>query len=150
MQSIERAAWLDSHIQERISIDCPDDLTLKTSKMALLLVFGNIIENAVKYSPPGSPIKIGVESKTKGIVIHFQDQGFGIANNELKKIFRIFQRGKIATSKALPGTGVGLFLVKSIVRILGGSIAVTSPGENKGSTFSVELPLKQQLHSSQV
>jgi len=142
IQSIERAAWLDSNIQDRVRIDCPDDLTLKASKMALLLIFGNIIENAVKYSPPLTPIQVRVDVSPNACTVSFKDFGFGLNSNEMKKIFRIFHRGKVATAKALPGTGVGLFLVKNIVRILGGKISVYSQGDNQGSTFTVELPIK--------
>lgn len=141
-QSVERAAWLDQNIQERIFIHCVDGLNIQASKNGLILIFGNLIENAVKYSPLKSPITIEIFEKSNVIVVSIRDQGFGINSHDLKRVFKLFHRGQVAASKAIPGTGVGLFLVKSIVKILGGRIFVLSEGEGRGSTFTVELPMK--------
>jgi len=146
IQSTERAAWLDPSIQERVEMKCHDDIVVRASIHALILIFGNIIENAVKYSPAGTPIKISVEKNEATIRTTITDQGFGIRSQDMKRIFRIFQRGNVAISKALPGTGVGLFLVKSVTKILGGKVEVSSLGEGFGSSFLVELPRKGSLY----
>jgi signal transduction histidine kinase len=146
IQSTERAAWLDPEIQERVQLKCHDDLVLRTSKNALILIFGNIIENAVKYSPPGTPILISVEKNNASIKTTITDQGYGIKSQDLKRIFRIFQRGNVAISKALPGTGVGLFLVKTVTKIIGGKVDLFSFGEGHGSSFIVELPHKGAIY----
>ncbi|MEI8027124.1 MAG: ATP-binding protein [Pseudomonadota bacterium] len=146
IQSTERAAWLDPTIQERVEMKCDDDIIVRASINALILIFGNIIENAVKYSPAGSPIKISVEKNHTSIKTTITDQGFGIRSQDMKRIFRLFQRGNVAISKALPGTGVGLFLVKSVTKILGGKVEVSSLGEGFGSSFLVEIPWKGSLH----
>jgi signal transduction histidine kinase len=143
-QSGERAAWLDQNIQDRIFIQCPEGLSIQASKSGLMLIFGNLIENAIKYSPLNSPIIIEIFEKSNFIVVSIKDQGFGITSADLKRIFKLFHRGQVAASKAIPGTGVGLFLVKSIVKILGGRISVFSEGVGKGSTFTVELPMRGQ------
>ncbi len=107
----------------------------------LQIVFKNLIDNAVKYS--GNNIKVSVQMKDwneKKAEIRIKDSGAGLAPKELKNIFKRFYRvSNISTQKA-KGTGLGLHIVRSLIKKHKGKIWVESPGEGKGSTFIVQLP----------
>jgi signal transduction histidine kinase len=131
---------LDANIQRRVFVRVSEELTWHGSENAFNIVLGNLIENAVKYSPPKSPITISATSKSDYLALEVVDQGIGLTKRDQKKIFKMFYRSPEATTKAIPGTGLGLFIVKTVVEQLGGKIAVTSAGAGEGSTFKVTLP----------
>jgi hypothetical protein len=68
------------------------------------------------------------------------DHGMGLDQQEIKQVFRIFRRGDRAVKKAIPGTGLGLYIVESMTRIMGGRVRVESAGVDQGSDFIIELP----------
>jgi len=105
---------------------------------ALELVFTNLLSNAVKYSPDGPEISVSgwVEDGDAFVSVH--DRGLGIDEAELPQMFSRFFRA--STASGIPGTGIGLNLVKELVELHGGSITVES-AEGKGSTFTVRLPV---------
>jgi len=102
-------------------------------------VMKQLLDNAVRYSPPGSPLAISASLAGEKIVIHVEDRGRGIAENEQSRIFEKFYRG-LASRDEVQGTGLGLAIAKGIIEAHGGKIWVTSePG--KGSVFSFALPV---------
>jgi signal transduction histidine kinase len=102
------------------------------------LALSNLIDNALKYSPPGGPITLRVGTTAGNGWIEVEDHGVGIAPNEIETIFDKFYRG--GDAQTVPGAGLGLHLVRRIVREHGGEVGVVSqPG--KGSRFRVRLPL---------
>jgi two-component system sensor histidine kinase KdpD len=108
--------------------------------------FCNLIENAVKYSPPGSPITIRAATGEGIIAVHITDSGMGIAPSEQVLIFEKFYRGRTQAHRR-PGTGMGLAISRAIVEAHHGTIRVLSaPGE--GSTFTVELPVWHGINRS--
>ena len=141
----EQARYMDAEIDRRVKIKCPSQLRVQTFKMAVSLILGNLLENAIKYSPQGSPIEIEVSQEAKHLVIIVRDQGFGLLKKDLKKIFRMFYRSGLATKKALPGAGLGLYIIKSTAKMLGGQVWASSKGPNKGSTFAVMIPHRPML-----
>lgn len=104
--------------------------------------FVNLLDNAVKYSG-GVPPKITVKAQSTGfnnrIAVVIKDKGIGIPAADLKRIFKRFYRADPSTNGA-KGTGLGLFIVKSIIERHGGRVKADSRGEGKGSTFLVQLP----------
>jgi PAS domain S-box-containing protein len=107
-------------------------------KSGLQQVFINLINNAAKFSSPGKAVRIAV-SKEKGIVrVSISDSGVGIPQEAIPYLFERFYRAKNVTIAEIPGSGIGLYIVKSIVDELGGSIHVEST-ENQGTTFIVNL-----------
>ena len=105
----------------------------------LVTALDNLISNAIQYSPDGSRVGIGV-SQTDGIVeIAVTDQGVGIPEDELDRVFERFFRSDPARSRHTGGTGLGLSIVKHVVQNHGGDIRVWSQ-TGKGSTFTIRLP----------
>lgn len=138
----ENLSYLDSQLASRISLDCPSGLEISLPRGTLSLVLNNLIENAVKYSPKGTPIVVKVERVGKKIILSVRDQGLGLTNKEKRRMFGMFQRGETAIRKAIPGTGLGLYIVKTAAKSLGGRVWAESPGPGQGSTFFVSLPIQ--------
>jgi two-component system, OmpR family, sensor kinase len=106
----------------------------------LFQMFSNLISNAVKYSDDGRRIDITADADTESqqIVVAIQDHGIGIPQNDLTHVFGRYNRG--SNVSGIVGTGVGLYLVKMVVDLHGGSVAVESK-EGEGSRFTVRLPM---------
>jgi signal transduction histidine kinase len=123
--------------------DPADDLLVLGDEADLITVFVNLLDNAVKYS--GDDRKISVRLKKTAlnnkVDIFIRDNGLGIPQDELKRIFKRFYRVPNASAKETKGTGLGLAIVRTIVKKHGGKISVDSKGENRGTTFVVQLPL---------
>jgi signal transduction histidine kinase len=102
----------------------------------------NLLDNAVKYSPNGVHIacRLGIERYTWAL-LSITDSGLGIPARELKRIFKRFYRAPTTDQVKIKGTGLGLFLVRTIARQHGGDIRATSPGPNLGTTLLLKLPL---------
>jgi len=112
-------------------------------------VVENLIDNAVKYTPKGS-IRVTVSNVgNNNIVIAVTDTGIGVSDSTKKDIFRIFVRGKGVSHLQTDGTGLGLYVAKSIVEEHGGTIAVESRGEDRGSVFAVSLPIEGRPEKKQ-
>lgn len=112
-------------------IDADDDL--------LRNIFVNLLSNAIKFSPGKSQVWVQVHDLGENVRIEIKDEGIGIIEEDLVKIFEPFERGKNA--KGIQGTGLGLSIVKKAVDLMGGIIDVSSKPE-KGSMFSVTIPVK--------
>lgn len=115
--------------------------TLKGDVSELQVAFLNLIDNAIKYSDKGKQVFIEINDAEKKMTeISIKDSGVGIPSTELKRVFRRFYRVPgLATQKA-KGTGLGLFIVQSIIKKHGGKILAESEGEGLGTTFIVKLP----------
>lgn len=108
----------------------------------LVVALGNLVENAVAYSPPHTRVAVGVRRRNDRVEISVTDQGYGIPEAEQERIFERFYRVDPARSRATGGTGLGLAIVKHIAASHGGEVSVWSvPGA--GSTFTLRLPLYQ-------
>jgi signal transduction histidine kinase len=101
----------------------------------------NLLDNAVKYSPNGVHISVELEaSNEKRVVLRVRDAGVGIPEHELKRIFKRFYRVTQRSLSQVKGTGLGLFIVRSIARKHGGRVFAQSDGAGKGTTVTLELP----------
>jgi signal transduction histidine kinase len=101
----------------------------------------NVLENAVKYS--GKQVDVSVELETPGdnrVLLRVRDRGVGIPSHELKRIFKRFYRVPSRSVGQVKGTGLGLFIVKSIAGKHGGRVYAESEGEGRGTTVTLELP----------
>jgi two-component system sensor histidine kinase SenX3 len=109
----------------------------------LTMAIHNLIENAINYSPAETKVAVSTSIENEIITISVADQGIGIPESEVDRIFERFYRVDPARSRETGGTGLGLSIVKHIVIKHGGEISVWS-SENVGSTFSIRLPIQSQ------
>ena len=107
----------------------------------LRAVISNLIDNAVKYSDKEVAVTVEVETVgEKQVAVRVSDKGIGIPPAQLKRIFRRFYRAHGLVARHVKGTGLGLFIVRSVVKRHGGRVRAESAGEGKGSTFTIQLP----------
>ena len=107
-------------------------------KSGLQQVFINLINNAVKFSPKGSTVEVSIKKTEDQTHISITDHGLGIPPESMSHLFERFYRAKNVTIAEIPGSGIGLYIVKSIIEALGGKISVES-AQNKGTIFTVTL-----------
>ncbi|GAP13681.1 osmosensitive K+ channel histidine kinase [Longilinea arvoryzae] len=123
-----------------LDLEIPDDLPIiNCDAIFIAQVISNLLDNACKYSPSGSPITIGVTRKPEDIEIFIRDQGIGIPESELGKVFSKFYRGSQHNNTT--GTGLGLSICKGIVEAHGGWIRAEK-NPDQGMTFRFSLPCK--------
>ncbi len=135
--------YLDLELQNRVSVTCSDSLSVQLSRSALVLICTNLLENAVKYSPKDTEIACEAGYSNGNFTLSIKDRGMGLSGVDRRRIFKMFQRGERAVQKAIPGTGLGLYIVRTAVRVLGGKIWAESPGPLLGTTFFVTVPLDE-------
>ncbi len=105
-------------------------------------VIDNLINNSLKYTPKGSiNVLVRDDVKLKKIYVEISDTGIGMAPHTLENIFGKFERASNANEVNVTGTGLGLYIARKMAREMGGDVTAFSEGENKGSTFRIELPL---------
>jgi two-component system sensor histidine kinase SenX3 len=126
----------------KLDIDRPlAHLTLPGDRRDLTSAVSNLIDNAIKYSEPGSQVEVRVVAGTETVAISVCDQGIGIPTRDLGRIFERFYRVDRARSRLTGGTGLGLSIVRHVAANHGGTVRVTSR-EGEGSTFTLELPMR--------
>lgn len=100
----------------------------------------NVIDNAIKYSGQKVDVDISLLPQSDRLILRVCDRGIGIPGHELKRVFKRFYRVPHATLAQVKGTGLGLFIVRSIARRHGGKVFAESAGEGRGTTVTLELP----------
>jgi len=107
----------------------------------LRTVISNLVDNAVKYSGESVRVTVALAAPTPETVwVRVQDRGIGIPHKQLKRIFNRFYRVQTRGLKQVKGTGLGLYIVRTIAKAHGGRVFAQSEGEGRGATFTVELP----------
>jgi two-component system phosphate regulon sensor histidine kinase PhoR len=123
----------------KFSGDAGCDILL--DRNSIKTVFDNLVDNSTKYSISPLEIKVSFKRNTKKVEIEFADNGIGIPHDEIKKIFQKFHRIYEKDIPNVKGTGLGLFVVKEIVKNHKGKITAFSEGKRKGTKFKIELPI---------
>ena len=111
-------------------------------------VVGNLLQNAVKYTPRGAPIRLTVSPSAGEAVLRVEDRGIGIAPEMLPHVFQLFTQADRSLHRAQGGRGLGLALVRALVARHGGTVTGESAGLGHGSQFTVRLPLSTQKLAS--
>ena len=132
-------------IQLKVELDGIPD-TIMADERKLKQVIYNLLSNAVKFTADGGQVSLEASSCTlngtdiKGIHMRVTDNGIGLSNENLERIFNPFEQVEQSTSRRYQGTGLGLSLTRQLVELHGGSIWAESPGEGRGASFHVEIP----------
>ncbi|HET6485970.1 MAG TPA: ATP-binding protein, partial [Spirochaetia bacterium] len=123
-----------------IQVDPGPELRVLADRDALGILFGNLVENAVKYGKEGGRVEVSLERSGRYATVRVQDDGIGISPEDSQKVFDEFYRARTEQTAAIAGTGLGLSLVKRLAELHEGTVRVQSTlGE--GSEFRVDLPL---------
>lgn len=123
-----------------LTVEVENGLNVAVDTEGMEMVLRNLFENAVLYSPASPELRVKLSREGRCCRLTFQDNGIGIDPKNLKKIFRIFYRIR-RPGENIRGSGLGLYIVKSIVAEHGGKVTAASDGHGKGSTFTIILPL---------
>jgi PAS domain S-box-containing protein len=162
-QAVELSALLADQVQEFAHQQSDRQVEFRAPEYPILVnadpfrvgqVVGNLVSNALKYSPPGSPVEIALTSDGQQATVSVRDQGEGIPLADQDRVFERFHRLENGLTRKTSGTGLGLYIAKRLVEAMSGRLWVVSrPGQ--GSTFSFSLPLtavrhhpEQALHAS--
>jgi CheY-like chemotaxis protein len=119
----------------------PEPLTLDCDPVRLAQVFGNLLNNAAKYTDRGGQVWLKVRRDAGWVVVSVRDSGVGIPPEMLPKVFDLFTQVDRHAERAQGGLGIGLTLVKTLVEMHGGGVQARSDGAGRGSEFVVHLPL---------
>jgi two-component system CheB/CheR fusion protein len=143
-QAINSAMPLVEQRGHQFTAMLPDaEVTVSGDSTRLEQVFGNLLNNAAKYTDPGGHIVLGLSVEDSEAVVTVTDDGAGIPPTILPHVFDLFVQSDATRSHAQGGLGIGLTLVRQIVEIHGGSVRAASGGSGQGSVFTVRLPLIQ-------
>ncbi|MCW0386883.1 Sensor histidine kinase RcsC [Xanthomonas sacchari] len=127
--------------RHRLRVVLPEaPLPLQGDPIRLTQVFGNLLTNACKYTPPGGDIEVRVDAIEGSAEVVVQDNGSGIPPDKIDAIFELFTQVDRTLERAQGGLGIGLMLVRQLVEMHGGTVEARSEGAGKGSTFVVRLP----------
>ena len=116
-------------------------------ELRLQQVLGNLIANAVKYSPKGGSIDVSIRAGRKSVTVRVMDEGVGLAPEEAPRVFERFFRAK--ETQRLEGAGLGLYICHTIVTAHGGRMWVESPGPGQGSSFYFVVPRGEEAEESE-
>ncbi len=139
-EAVGRLAPEASRRNVTLVLDAPDGMVVMGAPAAASLVVANILDNAVKFSPPGGQVCVSVSTEGGAAVVAVSDAGPGIPEEEMPRVFERFYRGSASKNADAPGAGLGLAICRVLVEGQGGDITVSStPGG--GATVSIRLPL---------
>lgn len=129
--------------EDVVKIDVPGDLRLTSDELALAAVFENLIDNAIKYSQQDVEVEVVARAAAKGgVIVEVRDRGIGISRGDIRRVFERFYRVPDENVRSRRGTGLGLYVVSTLVHSLGGKVEALSPGAGQGTTMRVTLPAR--------
>jgi signal transduction histidine kinase/CheY-like chemotaxis protein len=128
--------------QHELVVELPDaPVFLHADPTRMTQIFGNLLDNAAKYTPDGGRIEVRARTDNDKVVITVEDNGTGISPEELAEVFELFSQSNRALDRAQGGLGIGLSVVRSLVNMHGGTVRAHSDGLGLGARISVALPL---------
>ncbi len=129
--------------EHELILNCEREILLNVDAERIFQVFSNLLSNAIKFTPNNGRIEIKGQKEVNEFIFRIIDNGIGLSEQELEKIFNKFEMGKQLEDDTLvkeKGTGLGLYISKGIIEAHGGRIQASSEGRNKGTTFTFTLP----------
>ena len=141
---IEDVLTEDRHLYEKdgrtIEFEMERDSNVAIDRSAMQVVLANLLENASSYSPKDSKIRLRLNRDLRSCRLDVIDSGDGIRSKDIKNIFKMFWRGEEGQASRVRGTGLGLYIVRNIVKDHRGKVWASSPGMGRGAMFSIRLP----------
>jgi PAS domain S-box-containing protein len=131
----------------RLSVAVEDDLVVNADATRLAQVLSNLLNNAAKYTPPGGDIELTARrhgEQGQQVRVCVADSGMGIPADQLQRVFELFAQVPDAAARAMGGLGIGLSIARKLVELHGGTLQAESAGRDRGSRFTVTLPLAAQ------
>jgi signal transduction histidine kinase len=148
-RAIESAQPLISERNHTLLVECPDDaVVIDGDLIRLVQVLSNLLNNAAKYMNPGGSIRLSAVVHDSMVEFRVKDDGVGMAPESLPKLFNLFSRIDGRSDWSPSGLGIGLALVRQLIELHGGTVSAASAGLNRGSEFTVRLPLKDAAVSA--
>jgi PAS domain S-box-containing protein len=140
--AVEDCRALADRFRHKLTVELPQvPIFLDADPARLAQIFGNLCNNACKYTPPEGQVCLSAERQGSDVVVTVRDTGIGIPTEKLLRVFDIFSQLDRGPEKTHGGLGIGLHLVKRLVEMHGGSVEARSGGEGRGSEFIVRLPV---------
>jgi two-component system CheB/CheR fusion protein len=140
--AVDSARPLIDEARHELVISLPErPILLDADPARLTQLFGNLLTNAAKYTAPGGTLRVEVTVGTARVEVSITDTGYGIQPEQLPRLFEMFTQVTHTKARAQGGLGIGLALVRRLAELHGGTVTARSPGLDRGSTFSVDLPL---------
>ncbi|MCW5849695.1 MAG: response regulator [Anaerolineae bacterium] len=147
-QAVETTRPLVEGAHHHLSVALPTEpILLEADPVRLAQVFANLLNNAVKYTPPGGQIWLTARCHEDGVIVSVRDTGAGIPPDQLDSIFEMFNQVDRSLERTQGGLGIGLTLVKRLVEMHHGTVEALSEGVGRGSEFLVRLPILSQAVS---
>jgi len=145
LQAVEISQPLILQKQQQLTLNLAQQrLPLTADPTRIVQVFANLLNNAAKFTNPGGHIKLSAALQCGEAVVVVQDDGAGISAELLPRIFDLFVQGTRAFDREQGGLGIGLTMVRTLVKMHGGSVQAASDGPGRGSAFTVRLPLQPE------
>lgn len=130
--------------RQSLKVDVADEaLCLVGDQMRVAQIVSNLLNNASKYTPHGGHVELSVQRRGSEIVISVRDDGVGIPADRLEEVFEMFTQVDQPADRSQGGLGIGLALVRRLVEMHGGRVEAKSAGRDRGSTFTVHLPVDE-------
>jgi PAS domain S-box-containing protein len=144
--AIEIASPLLEQRQHHLTVEvAPRGLLIDGDPVRLAQVVSNLLTNAAKYTEPGGYIAVNAAREGDQVVLRVKDNGIGIAADMLPRVFELFVQERQSIDRARGGLGLGLTIVRTLVKMHGGTVAVHSQGRGLGSEFTLRLPAVESL-----
>ena len=142
--SIETAQPLIDERQHRLELDLPSQpVHLQADPHRLTQAFGNLLNNACKFSDPGGAISVRASAGDGTVAIEIRDTGIGLTEQQVRFIFDLFAQADTSLERPHSGLGIGLTLAQRLIELHGGRIRASSAGLGTGSTFTITLPIAE-------
>ncbi|RYY74907.1 MAG: hybrid sensor histidine kinase/response regulator [Gammaproteobacteria bacterium] len=143
--AVEQSAQAIENRKHTLNINLPQkNIWVAGDQVRLSQIVVNLLLNAAKFTEPGGNIDLSAEEIDDSVVIRLKDNGIGIADNKINSIFELFEQSGHVTDRVQDGLGIGLSLVRALVRLHGGEVHAESNGIGQGSIFEIKLPIETE------